>query len=167
MRSEVSDRSFVQIRPADLRRLDEIAREDLDNFFRESPIYAVYRDRLLMTCLCQGAAQHWVDNSHGVKDFDVWAFFMAHPDRPFPARRRKARDFQDGRFGRHPADEGYTGRRVDILGRSVMHSRERDPVQSVLAWLTGSTVSAKHLRRRPVVLLPLGEVIYCPASGHG
>jgi hypothetical protein len=57
---------------------------------------ARYRDRLLCVALCRGGALHYLDRSNGVKDFDVWTFFAALPDR-YPDRalyrRNKARDF--------------------------------------------------------------------------
>jgi hypothetical protein len=37
------------------------------------------RDRLILVVLPQGAAQHYVDGRHGVKNPDVWRFYPAVP----------------------------------------------------------------------------------------
>ena len=76
-----------------------------------------YAGRLLSRPLCQGAALHYVNESNGVKDFDVWSFYAQYNDWPFPARWRGTRDFGPSNFGRYPGDPArYSGRRVDLLG---------------------------------------------------
>jgi hypothetical protein len=45
--------------------------------------------------LCQGGAQHFVNESHGVKDLDVRAFFRAHPEQAFPPRANLEPGFRD------------------------------------------------------------------------
>src|SRR4051794_34728533 len=92
----VAKRSQAPITDDELRRLGEIARADRERMFESSPHWARYRDRLLAVALCQGAALHYLDGRTGVKDFDVWTFFAALPQRyPDPAlyRRNKTYDF--------------------------------------------------------------------------
>ena len=103
-----------------------------------------------MLALCQGAAQHYVDGVSGVKDLDVWAFFRGGICKPFPWRARWRADFGSSRFGRHPDDKGYLGRRVDVMGRSVpiIDSNGDD---AVLAWLRGRSKSARLLVKRPMI----------------
>jgi hypothetical protein len=160
----VVDRSFEPISSVDLQRLDQLARDDLADLFSRLPRYAVYQDRILLVCLCQGAAQHWVDQTNGVKDFDVWVFLHAHPTTPFPAKRIGHKDFGASSFGRSQQDAQYAGRRVDILGRSILHADGSDIRASVLAWLHGRTESAQHLRKRPLIILPTGEPLYLPLA---
>ena len=118
--NKISERSQEALEMHHLHRLAKIASSDLDDFFRRrSETGYVYRDRRMLICLCQGAARHFVHQNCGVKDFDVWAFFRENPFRPFPYRRRGKQDFGVSRFGRHPDDEGYQGRRVDVMGRSI------------------------------------------------
>jgi hypothetical protein len=115
----VTERSREPITGADLARLGELALRDLASLVeRETATGRRYRDRLLCIALCQGAAQHYVDGENGVKDFDVWSFFSAHPAGPFPYRRRVERDFGRSKFSRHPADpRRFLGRAsIDVSG---------------------------------------------------
>jgi hypothetical protein len=77
--------------------------------FRRTERWALYRGRVLCVALCQGATLHYIDRATGIKDFDVWTLFAAHPRRPYPDpvlyRRNTSRDFGPSRFGRHPADD--------------------------------------------------------------
>ena len=74
-----------RITKADLRRLADIALRDFAAFFRRHPSTARrYRHRLFAVALCQGAALHFLDQKNGVKDFDMWSFFRAHPKKTLP-----------------------------------------------------------------------------------
>ena len=116
----VTERSWEKIEQHHLRRLAEIAIGDLEDFFQRYPGHGGrYRDLLMLICLCQGAAGHFVHRDRGVKDFDVWAFFRKHPEKPFPARRHAKGDFGPSRFGPHLNDESHPGRGVDLFGRSI------------------------------------------------
>jgi hypothetical protein len=89
MDKKVSERSFEKIEKADLKRLLDLATEDRDEFFARHPGWKkLYSKRLLCTALCQGAAQHYVDGTNGIKDFDVWTFYAEHPEAAYPYRRR-------------------------------------------------------------------------------
>jgi hypothetical protein len=81
MNDVVCEYSLERITSADLRRLATLALDYFDDLFKRRP-YASgrFRGRLLMLALCQGAALHYVDGLHGVKDFDVWGFFRALAD---------------------------------------------------------------------------------------
>jgi hypothetical protein len=159
-------RSYEPIDRDDLIRLAEIARADLVDLFTRKPHYSVLEDRLVCIALCQGAALHFVDRTNGVKDFDVWAFFAAHPDTPaFPWRRRKARDFGDPKFGRSPDKPDFVGRHVDLLGRSLEAAENADPAVVLRAYLSaGRTETARRLSAKAVVLLEpvdrLGTVVW-------
>jgi hypothetical protein len=150
---DVSERSFERITDEDLERLAAVANETFDDLFRRRPDGAgVYRDRLLLLALCQGAALHFVDGQNGVKDLDVMGFFRTHPDRPFPSRGRWPRDFGPSKFGRHPDDAGFQGRRVDILGRSIDADEGEDGVAAVRRYLTQKpTGTAGHLATKAVI----------------
>ena len=119
-------RSFKKIKRADLTRLAELALDDLRSLFKRKRRSRVYADRLMLLCLCQGAARHYVHGDRGINDLDVWAFFKQHPKYVFPYRRHGFADFGPSRFGRHPKDKArFAGRRVDILGRSIPVLSER------------------------------------------
>jgi hypothetical protein len=107
-----------------------------------------------------------VHGSNGVKDFDVWSFYAEVSDWPFPARWRGTRDFGPSKFGRYPNDPPqYSGRRVDLLGRSLPVSLGADPAQALQRYLAaGRTDSAKALAAKAVVLIDppdrAGEVVW-------
>ena len=167
-----SNRSYEPIDRDDLTHLAQISRSDLADFFARKPRYSVLEDRLVCIALCQGAALHFLDYTNGVKDFDVWAFFAAHPDAPdFPWRRRKARDFGDPEFGRSPDRPDFVGRRVDLLGRSLEVAEDADPIFVLRRYLSeGRTETARRLSEKAVVLLEpadrLGTVVW-PVGHRG
>ncbi len=116
--------------------------------------------------LCQGAALHFVDGENGVKDFDVWTFYAARPDHPaYPWRRRRAVDFGDVAFGPLPHGQGFAGRYVDLLGRSIEVGAQTDPATALQRYLSeGRTASARALAEKAAVLLEppgrLGTVVW-------
>jgi hypothetical protein len=145
-----AERSYEPLTNDDLARLSAIAQDALrDRVFR-TPVGRQYKDRLILLALCQGAAQHYVDGVTGVKDLDVWAFFRGGIDKPFPWRARWSVDFGPSRLGRHPADKGYLGRRVDVMGRSIP-AIDTNGQDAVVAWLHGRSKSARLLVRRPAI----------------
>jgi hypothetical protein len=168
MTAEVSIRSFEKLDKSDLQRLADLALADLKEFFVRNPDTArLYKDRLIGLALCQGAAEHYVRPGRGIKDLDVWAFFSCNPERPFPYRRRGCVDFGPSKFGRHPDDKDYSGRRVDVIGRDIHFTEGSTPGDAIRRYLmTGRTASAGHLRTRPVVMLyppnEFGKVVWEP-----
>jgi hypothetical protein len=159
-------RSYEPITRDDLVRLADIARADREDRFERKPRWRyLYADRILAVALCQGAALHFVNGRNGVKDFDVWTFYSASLEAPFPARWRTVRDFGSPKFGQTADHPNYVGRRVDLIGRSVDASRHDDPVMAVRRYLSaGRTESARLLAAKAVVLLEpsrwLGEIVW-------
>lgn len=168
--SHAAERSFTPILTADLERLVHLALEDLEDLFGRRPeTGSLYRNRLLMLCLCQGGAEHFVRGQRGIKDLDIWAFFSEHPTRPFPYRRRGIKDYGPSPFGRHPGDVGFQGRRVDIIGRSIRCDDSRTPADCIRDWLEhGRTVSARLIALSPVISIypkaELGQIVWDPHS---
>jgi len=170
-KSKVGKRSYEGIRDRDLDRLGTLASEDRERFFSRNPeISNLYRDRILCVALCQGAALHFVDGKNGIKDFDVWTFFVNHPSRSFPARRPVMNaDFGPSSFGRNPDDEGFTGRRVDFLMRGIDCRLGENPVEVLRRYLAEAlTTSAWFLAQKAVVIIApakrLGTVVW-PVGG--
>lgn len=175
------ERSFETIEPADLLRLVELANKGLEQIFEPRGVTAQrYKDQKpLLLCLCQGAAKHFVHRNHGVKDFDVWAFYAEHPEGQLLSRytrynsERYAKvvkpDFGPSKFGRNPDDHGYQGRRVDILCKSIPLTPGQSMRDGVLQWLREGRgrSSAKLLAQRPVIVISEGrkecnEIIWDP-----
>jgi hypothetical protein len=170
--TEDADRSSARIELADLRRLAVLAADAESELFRRHPhASGRYAGRLLGRALCQGAALHYVHGNTGVKDFDVWSFYAQDGDWPFPARWRGTRDFGPSKFGRYPNDPPrYSGRRVDLLGRSLPVPLGADPAQALRHYLAARrTDSAKALAAKAVVLIyppgRAGEVVW-PYDGE-
>ena len=113
---------------------------------------------------------HYVNGRNGVKDFDVWSFYAQYDDWPFPARWRGTRDFGPSKFGRYPRDAPrYSGRRVDLLGRSLRVEPGADLTEAIRRYLTvRRTRSAKELAAKAVVLIDpesrLGEIAWSGAN---
>jgi hypothetical protein len=120
-----------------------------------------YAGRLLCRALCQGSALHYLDGRNGVKDFDVWSFYAALADGPFPYRWRGTADFGPSKFGRYPGDPpSYTGRRVDFLGRSLPAPVGADPAAVLRDYLSAvRTASAKELAAKAVILITPEHVV--------
>jgi hypothetical protein len=164
-----SERSHAPITMATLTKLSTISRKVMDEFFARNPRWAGYRERELCVVLAQGAALHYVNGTHGVKDFDCWTFLdLDERIGPFPARgRRGVRDFGPSEFGRHPEFRGFSGRRVDICARSIRRGHDLDPISSVQNYLRNDKNRTPRLlaQKAMVLLEPFdrrGEVIWNP-----
>jgi hypothetical protein len=57
---------------------------------------------------------HYLNGEIGVKDFDIWSFYVQYDDWPFPDRWRGTRDFGPSKFGRYPVT-----RRVTLAGALI------------------------------------------------
>ena len=160
------NRSYKRITLDDLRRLAEIANADREDFFGRRPRYRPLREYVLAVALCQGAGLHYVSETNGIKDLDVWTFYAHHPTITYPARRPiTPRDFGDPKFGRTDDSPHFVGRRVDCLGRSLPVPKGADPIAALQKYLSKATTdTASALARKGVVLIEpdhlLGTVVW-------
>jgi len=149
-------RSLERIDRDDLLHLARLAAEVEAGLFARNPQGAGrYTGRLLCRALCQGAALHYVDATTGVKDFDVWFFYAERGDGPFPYRWRGTADYGRSKFGRYYGDPpSFTGRRVDLLGRSLAVPVNAEPAAVLRDYLRAArTASAKALAAKAIVLI--------------
>jgi hypothetical protein len=148
-------RSFARITTNDLARLAQIALDDFADLCRRQKYASRYADRLRLICLCQGATRHYVHHVRGVWDFDLWGFFEEVRGHPFPYRRRGEHDSGPSKFGRDPeAGDAFTGRKVDVIGRSIRMSSSETPIEAVQCYLREARAeSAARLAERPVVVV--------------
>jgi hypothetical protein len=148
--------SLARIDIQGLLRLARIAAEAEAGLFARRPQGAGrYAGQLICRALCQGAALHYLDGSTGVKDFDVWSFYAAHGIKPFPYRWRGTADFGPSKFGRYAVDPpAFTGRRVDMLGRSLNVPPGAEPVAVLRDYRSAAlTDSARELEAKAGVLI--------------
>ena len=120
--------------------------------------------------LCQGAALHYLDGRNDVKDFDVWSFYAERGGGPFPYRWRGTADFGPSKFGRYPGNPpSFTGRRVDLLGRSLDVPLDAEPAAVLRDYFSAArTRSATELAAKAVVLITpeqlAGKIVWPVAS---
>jgi hypothetical protein len=165
-----SARSLARIDRNDLLHLAKLAAGVEAGLFARNPQGAGgYSGRLICRALCQGAALHYLDARSGVKDFDVWSFYAERDDGPFPYRWRGTADYGPSKFGRYPDDPpSFTGRRVDLLGRSLDVPLDAEPATVLRDYLSlARTRSAKELAGKAVVLIspePLTGMVAWPEA---
>jgi hypothetical protein len=107
---------------------------------------------------------HYYDNKYGIKDFDIW-FFYAFSKQHLPYRTIWNIDYINEKFGHNPDHQGYEGRKVDIIIRSIKNYINEDPIESIYEYFANEkTKSAIMLSKKAVVLLEpsryLGKVIW-------
>lgn len=153
MIGDVSERCYEPLALTDLRMIASAATQSLNAVFDRAAVAGLYRNRLILLALAQGSALHYLNGTNGIKDFDVWAFFEAGPAKPFPHRKRWCSDIGPSRFGRHPADTGYSGRRLDLMGRSIEVASGETAEDAVQRWLASKASSAVALRQKPMFCL--------------
>lgn len=107
----------------------------------------------LAVALCQGAAMHFHDKMNGVKDFDVW-FFYPFNEKHLPYRTIWNWDYKNPKFGRHPSIQGYSGRKVDVLVRSIKNYSKQNSIETIHQFLQyENTPTSKALAKKGVVML--------------
>ena len=159
-------KSYERLTKADLKRLGEIAARDQDDLFRRKPdLGRLYSGRLIAVALCQGAALHYLNGKNGIKDFDIWSFYRAVRERPYPYRRLGIADFGDPKFGKTDDYPQFVGRKVDLLGRSLDDSDVSDSIAVLRRYLSErKTKSARLLAQKAVILIKpdslLGSVVW-------
>lgn len=155
--------SFERITPTDLRRLARIAANEREDFFaRHAEWKLLYSRRLICTALCGQSALHFCNGASGIQEFDLWSFYAAHDEAPFPHHRHSYCDFGTPKFGRMSGNDAYVGRRIRLTGRSIAARPSDDPVAALQAYLrAGKTPSARLLRGSAVVMIePASHVGY-------
>jgi hypothetical protein len=163
---EISERTLAAFSEDNLQRLSHIARDDLQRFIDNAPaVRAEFASKVLCVALCQGAALHYVDRVNGVKDIDIYTFFAAGGGKNFPRRPVMSYDFGSSQFGRHPDDLGYSGRRVDCLGKSIAYTVGMSPIEALRHYLrTRPTRTGCFLAQKAAVIIdPLvhrGEIVW-------
>jgi hypothetical protein len=159
------ERSQEKIEADDLRRLLKLAYNDIEAFFLKNPAYVKeFKNKEVIVTLGQGSALHYIDGKNGVKDFDVW-FFFPKGKKTLPYRRRGVLDFGKSKFGKHPEDIDYEGRRIDVLMRSDSYFNSEEPDKCLINYLKfKNSKTSNHLAQKAMIgLYPeqlFGKVIW-------
>jgi hypothetical protein len=97
-----------------------------------------------------GAALHYLDARTGIKDFDVWSFYAARSDRPFPYRWRGTADYGPSKFGRYQMTRRHSQAVVSICSgdRSTCRSTPNRPQSSVSISLQRTPAPRKNWWQR-------------------
>jgi hypothetical protein len=148
MEDRPTRRSFNRITSDDLDRLAVMAMRDQERLYVK---YPEWRARFIAAALAQGAAEHFVTGTVGVKDFDVWSCFARAPGVRFPfgGQRKLHRDFGESHHGRQAYTEEerttpnlaakirrweqFSGRRVDLMMRDLGCGANTDPRDALVA----------------------------------
>jgi len=164
----ILERSLEKITKNDLSELYNGSKARLEEYFSQGAgrkwldLYDI--EKPIVAALCQGAAMHFRDGTTGVRDFDVW-FFYPFNKKHLPYRTIWNWDYQNPKFGRHPDIKGYTGRKVDVLVRSIHNYSIADSVKTIHEYLQyEDTDSSRELSKKAVVILypenQLGKVAW-------
>jgi len=151
-------RSLEKITENNLAKILRLAKLDIDSFFKRNPKYIQsYKGKEVLVALGQGAALHYINKKNGVKDFDVW-FFYPRFERQLPYRRRGIVDYGKSKFGVHPNDKGFKGRRIDVLMRSDSYFNSGPPEKCLINYFESrATITAKMLSQKAMIgLWPKG-----------
>ncbi|HML04027.1 MAG TPA: hypothetical protein VK487_11740 [Candidatus Bathyarchaeia archaeon] len=105
---ENEERSMDPLTINDLKQLRELALREHESFFERNPhLKHAYHGSLIGMFLCQGAASHYLNPTVGLRDFDIWHFYVGSSEISFPYRAHRK------------VEDGYKGRSIDFLKRSI------------------------------------------------
>jgi hypothetical protein len=140
-----TDRSYVPLTEDDLKELKKYGIKEHEEFFkRNQHLKNAYGDSLIGICLSQGAASYYLNPKVGIKDFDIWHFYMDKGSSNFPYRSRKT------------VENCYKGKPIDFLKRAipkyVCDSYLNDPEQIILRYLLGRNTKTKNLLLEKAVI---------------
>lgn len=108
MNAMTIERIYSPLTEEDLEQLKKLALREHEEFFERNPhLNFAFHDSLVGVCLCQGAASHYLNPKVGIKDFDIWHFYLQNENTTFPYRAHKR------------IENGYKGRPIDFLKRAI------------------------------------------------
>lgn len=100
--------------------------------------------RLIGIFLCQGAACHYLDHKTGVKDWDIWHFYVKNTETYFPYRKHER------------IEDGYKDKPIDFLKRAISRDIfdccKRQPEATVMKYmLERNTKTKKELLKKAII----------------
>ncbi|WP_461867123.1 hypothetical protein [Thermococcus sp.] len=138
-------RLYTPLTKSDLEELRRLALREHEDFFRRNPhLTRTYHNSLVGICLCQGAASHYLNLNVGIKDFDIWHFYIESNITKFPYRAHK-------RYV-----NGYKDKPIDFLKRAIpkeiCDSCSNDPKQIITKYLLEKDTNTKRLLLKKAVI---------------
>lgn len=166
-------RTYEKLGVSDLQEMKCHALKELSRFYvkvgKPAGKYKVYKHKLIAICLCQGAAQHFVNGTTGIKDLDIWFFFKEDANVKIP-------DIKNMRYSVDKLLKNLGVKRIDFLKKSIKasvlsNSKTQQPQDLLRAYLQhANTTTSKELAKKPVVgLYPekiFGVIIWQPTTSE-
>jgi len=139
------ERLMTPLTRNDLEHLKKLSLKEHYAFFERNPhLRTAYYGSLIGICLCQGAASHYVNPKVGVKDWDIWHFYIKDRKTNFPYRARKR------------IDNGYRGKPIDFLKRAISKdiydSYSGYPERTIMRYLLERNTKTKRLLLKDAII---------------
>ena len=154
----MAKRLFEPISKLDFKKLQRLALKEHEAFFKRNPrLRKAYHSSLIGIALCQGAASHYLNSNVGIKDFDIWHFYVENRSINFPYRAHKS------------IENGYKGKPIDFLKRAINRDLRNfysnEPDKCIIEYLLQRNTKTKRflLKKAVVGLFPdkiFGKVIW-------
>jgi hypothetical protein len=139
-----AERLYDALTLDDLEQLKELALKEHKEFFKRNPnLKSAYYNSLIGICLCQGAASHYLNPDVGIKDFDIWHFYVENKEINFPYRAHKR------------IDRGYKSKSIDFLKRAISNihsSYSEDSGQIIMEYLLERNTTTKELLLKKAII---------------
>lgn len=167
MQAKEDMRTYEKLGGDDLQEIRQYAIEELNRFLYKvgnpEGKYKVYKKKLIAICLCQGAAQHFLDGKTGIRDIDVWFFFEEDANVRIPDRRNM-------RCSKYKSLKNIGEKKIDFLKKGIKRdivnmSKSKKPEDILRSYLqNANTRTSQELAKRPAVgLYPdkiFGKVVW-------
>jgi hypothetical protein len=146
------ERLYVPLTVDDLKQLRDLALKEHKQFLVRNPyLKKPYYNSLIAACLCQGAASHYLNSKIGIKDFDIWHFYVENESINFPHRAWKR------------IEKGYKEKPIDFLKRAIPRSLfeayPNSPERVIKEYMfTRNTATKKLLLKKAVIGLFPNEI---------
>jgi len=142
----------------DLKKLKDLGFKEHEEFFKRNPhLKEAYYNSLIGIVLCQGAASHYINPNVGIKDFDIWHFYVEDENINFPYRAHKI------------IENGHKGMPIDFLKRAIpkriYQLYPNDPIKIIMEYLFERNTKTKNflLKKAIIGLFPdniFGKVLW-------
>ncbi|EDP76478.1 hypothetical protein [Hydrogenivirga sp. 128-5-R1-1] len=139
------ERLYEPLKINDLKKLKYLGFREHEEFFKRNPhLKEAYYNSLIGIVLCQGAASHYLNPKVGIKDFDIWHFYVEDENINFPYRAHRR------------IENGYKGRPIDFLKRTIPKSvyqlYSNDPGEVIIRYLLERNTKTKNLLLKKAVI---------------